>query len=231
MIKFACIGDYNPNVTAHRAIPIALEIAGKSLGLEVEYEWINTIDLSADLEKQLSPFGGIWVVPASPYQNMDGAINAIRFARENDIPFMGTCGGYQHAILEFAQNVLGHSEADNAEVTPETDFPLIFPLACALVEQDGEIKLETGSKAAQLHGAETVIEQYRCSYGFNVAYLHLFENSDLSITGFDSDGDPRIIELAGPRFFMGTAYQPERSALRGETHPLISEFVRVAGSL
>ena len=90
---------------------------------------------------------------------------------------------------------------------------------------------ESGSKAAGLHGAEIITEQYRCSYGFNVAYLDLFDESDLQVTGFDLEGDPRIIELAGPPFFMGTAYQPERSALRGESHPIITEFVRVASRL
>ena len=121
--------------------------------------------------------------------------------------------------------------ADNAEVNPETDFLLISPLMCALVEADGEIVLAEGSRARELHGQESIIEQYRCSYGFNAEYLHLFENTDLQITGHDQDNDPRIIELKGHPFFVGTAYQPERSALRGETHPLISAFVKQAARI
>ncbi len=228
MAKFALVGDYNPAVVAHQAIPKALELAGRALAQPTQFEWIQTRDIRDNVGQQFESFDGIWVVPASPYENMDGAINVIQYARESDTPFMGTCGGYQHAVLEFARNVLGHAQAANAEVTPETDFPLIAPLVCSLVEQDGEIKLVSGSKAAKLYGENVITEQYRCSYGFNVVYLDLFESSDLNVTGFDLDDDPRIIELKGNRFFMGTAYQPERSSLRGETHPLIIEFVRVA---
>ncbi len=229
MAKFALVGDYNQTVTAHRAIPKALELAGQALNRTVQFEWINTADIKSDIADQFGSYDGIWVVPASPYQNMEGAIDVIQFARENNIPFMGTCGGYQHAVLEFARNKLGFEQAANAEVTPETEFPLIAPLVCSLVDQDGEIKLVEGTKAAELYGEHLITEQYRCSYGFNVAYLHLFETSDLQVTGFDQDEDPRIIELEGHPFFMGTAYQPERSSLLGETHPLIIEFVRAAG--
>lgn len=228
MAKFALVGDYNPAVVAHQAIPKALELAGRALAQPVQFEWIHTTDIRDDVAQQFEPFDGIWVVPASPYENMDGAISVIQYARESDTPFMGTCGGYQHAVLEFARNVLGHAQAANAEVTPETGFPLIAPLVCSLVEKDGEIKLVSESKAEKLYGENVITEQYRCSYGFNVVYLDLFESSDLNVTGFDLDDDPRIIELGGNRFFMGTAYQPERSSLRGETHPLITEFVRVA---
>lgn len=229
MAKFALVGDYNPAVTAHQAIPNALELAGQALNQTIQFTWINTVDIGPDIADQFSIYDGIWVVPASPYQNMDGAIKAIQYARENNTPFMGTCGGYQHAVLEFARNELGFIQAANAEVTPETEFPLIAPLVCSLVEQNGEIKLTEGTMAAELYGKSLITEQYRCSYGFNVAYLNLFENSTLHVTGFDLDGDPRIIELKGHKFFVGTAYQPERSSLRGETHPLIIEFVRTAG--
>lgn len=231
MTKIACIGDYNPDVTAHQAIPKALEIAADSLGATIEYEWINTVDISSSAENQFDPFDAFWVVPASPYQNMDGALRAIRYAREKQKPLLGTCGGYQHAVLEFARNELGLEDAANAEVTPETNFPLIAPLSCALVEQDGQIKFKDGSRAKALHGSDVVCEKYHCSYGFNAAYLHLFEASKLKVTGFDLDGDPRIVELDGHPFFIGTAYQPERSALRGESHPLVTEFVRTASGL
>lgn len=226
--NFALIGDYNPEVTAHQAIPKALETAGDAVGTEISYQWIDTTDLTGDVAGMLKDFDGIWVVPASPYENMNGAIEAIRYARENDTPFFGSCGGYQHAVLEFARNALGIAGADNAEVTPHTEFPLISPLMCALVEADGEINLAEGSQAKALHGRAVITEQYRCSYGFNAAYLHLFENTDLQITGHDQDNDPRIIELKGHRFFVGTAYQPERSALRGESHPLITAYVAAA---
>lgn len=225
MANIALIGDYNPSVTAHQAIPKAIDIAAQHLQQQVEYTWINSPDLVGDIPDLLSSFAGIWAVPASPYENMQGVISAIEHARTQDIPFLGTCGGYQHAVLEYARNALGLSQADNAEVNPATEFPLIAPLVCALVEQDGQIYLVPDTQAAGLYGQEKITEQYRCSYGFNLAYVSLFEDSPLNISGYDDDKDPRIVELTNHRFFMGTAYQPERSALRGENHPIVTAFV------
>ena len=110
-------------------------------------------------------------------------------------------------------------------------MPLIAPLACTLVEVSGDILFAPESQIGQLYGAEQVVEKYHCSYGFNVEYVSMFEDSDLVIAGVDLQGDPRVIELRNHPFFIGTAYQPERSALLNETHPPITAFVEamVAG--
>ena len=227
-LKIALIGDYNPSVTAHQAIPEALRIAGEVTRLAVTWEWIYTSSITSDSVKKLQEFDGIWCVPASPYENMDGALKAIQFARENQVAFLGTCGGYQHAVLEVARNVLGFEEADITEVNPETTFPLISLLACALVEQEGGIRLVEGSKAAEIYQAVEISEMYRCRYGFNPDYIGLFINSELVISGYDTDKEPRVIEHKSHPFFIGVAFQPERSALAQKSHPLISAFVRHA---
>ena len=116
------IGDHNETVTAHQAIPVALELASQALSIDVDAEWIHT-DAIAD--NDLGRLDGMWCVPASPYANMQAALDAIAFARCNNLPFLGTCGGYQHAALEFARNALGHTDAGNAEVDPDTSMPLI----------------------------------------------------------------------------------------------------------
>lgn len=152
-------------------------------------------------------------------------MNAIRHAREDGLPFLGTCGGYQYAALEFARHVLGLTKADNGEVDPDAEMPLIAPLSCALVEQSGDIRFAEGSMLARIHGATRVTETYHCSYGIAPDFVGLFDDSALSVAGADMDGEPRAFELLSHPFFIGTAYQPERLALSGQPHPLINAFV------
>ncbi len=227
MKRIALVGDYSPDVLAHLAIPKAVNIASKTSDLPTECDWIATTDLGAPADA-LRGFDAVWCVPASPYANMDGALDAIRYARETGLPFLGTCGGYQHAALEFARNVLGLAEADNGEVNADAEMPLISPLACALVEQSGDIVFVPDSHIAKIHGVTRVTEKYHCSYGIAPEYLNLYKGSALDIAGFDNEGDPRAIEIKSHPFFIGTAYQPERSAFSNQPHPLIEAFVAAA---
>ena len=115
--RVALVGDYNPAVIAHQAIPEALRLS-TSDGKSIEGIWIHTSSIR-NAATDLRGFHGIWCVPASPYANMDGALGAIRFARESGVPFLGTCGGFQHAVVEYARNVLGWADADHAETAPQ----------------------------------------------------------------------------------------------------------------
>ena len=227
-IRIALVGDFKQAVVAHQAIPKALQIAADHLGAIIQYDWIATERLASDAVHILEGYDGIWCVPASPYNSFDGALNAIRYVRERDVAFLGTCGGYQHAVLEYARNVLGHVDAANAEIDPDAKLPLIAPLVCALIDQDGAIKLAKDSLIRTHYGMVDINETYRCSYGLNPDYAGLLDGQDLVISAWDENGDPRAVELRSARFFIGTAFQPERSALRGETHPLITAFVRAA---
>jgi CTP synthase (UTP-ammonia lyase) len=224
-IKVALIGDFNPSVTAHIAIPKAIAIASKENNQNVEGVWVETKNLSGNIDHLLAEYSGIWCVPGSPYKNVDGALSAIQYARERKIPFLGTCGGYQHAILEYARH-LGFAEADSVEVNPDASIPLIAPLSCALIEANGNILFSSESQVGQLYGTKKAVEKYRCSYGLNVKYVSIFAESDLLIAGVDSQGDPQVIELKNHPFFIGTGYQPERSALLDQRHPLITAFVK-----
>jgi CTP synthase len=124
--------------------------------------------------------------------------------------------------------VLGYHHAANAEVDPAAAMPLIAPLACALVEKNGDIFFLPGTRIRAIYGSEKTEERYHCSYGFNPRYAALFDKSEMVVSGVDAGREPRAIELSTHRFFIGTAFQPERSALNGETHPLVLEFVRAA---
>ena len=218
----ALVGDRDDSVTAHRAIPIAIEMNASALGLNVDYQWLPT---EAAESTDLTQFDGLWCVPASPYRSEIGAINSIAYARKNSVPFFGSCGGYQHAVLEYARNELQLTNANNTEVDPETAVPLIHALHCALVDVEGDIVLNPDSALASWYGTSQINEGYRCSYGVNPEYLSRFVASDLSFCGFDRQGDPRAFVHLNHPFFVGVAFQPERSALKGETHPLISQFL------
>lgn len=226
--RIALVGDYSPAVTAHVAIPKALALAAIQSACRVEATWVATERLARGAEAELEPFDGIWCVPASPYASMEGALGGIRFARETGRPFLGTCGGFQHAVLEYARNILGHPHAAHAEVGPGADMLLIAPLSCAMVERDGDIVFLPGTRIREIYAAETARETYHCSYGFNPQFAPLFDSCEMVISAVNSRNEPQAVELTSHPFFLGTAFQPERSALNGVSHPLITEFIRAA---
>jgi CTP synthase (UTP-ammonia lyase) len=226
--RIGLIGDLDATVTAHRAIPIALRLAGDEESGPVEFEWIPTDEILDP--SRVSDFDGLWCVPASPYRSMAGALLAIRFARENRRPFLGTCGGFQHVIVEYARNVLGWSDADHAETAPEAARPVITPLACALVEATDSVRFRRGSRIAAHYGREESAEGYRCRYGLNPAFQAALVSGPLRAGAHDAAGEIRAVELDGHPFFIATLFQPERAALQGQLPPLVAAFVRSAAA-
>jgi CTP synthase (UTP-ammonia lyase) len=154
-VKIGLVGDYNPDVTAHRAIPAAVEIASNNIGCQISIKWINSLEIP---DSDLKEFSGFWCIPASPYQHMNNVLEVIAFARQNNVPFLGTCGGYQHAALEFARNELGYVDADNGESNPGASMPLISALSCRLSNEAGTVTLNQSSKLFQIYGSEVVSE-------------------------------------------------------------------------
>lgn len=225
-IRIGLIGEHSPDVKAHRAIPIALEMASEDLNCDARAEWAPTDELVKHTEQRLSGFDALWCVPGSPFASMQGALNAIQYARENGVPFLGTCGGFQHALIEYARNVLGIKEADHAEEHPDASVLFISPLTCSLVNTRGIVRLKEGSRISDIYGATEVEEEYSCNFGLNPEYRHALEGGDLHVTGWDENDEVRVIELAGHPFFIGTLYQPERAALSGVRHPLVNAFVQ-----
>ena len=225
--RIGLIGDHDEGVTAHRAIARSLARARETLACDIEPAWLPT----AELKRDLAPAArchGLWCVPASPYADGAAAIAAIRLAREQAIPFLGTCAGYQHALLEYARNVLGLKEAAHGEEAPEAALVLIGRLSCAMVEVVGPIRLVAGSRLATLCGRLDLEEGYHCRFGLDPRHRARFEGSRLRIVGEDLAGEPRAFELEGHPFFFGTAFQPERAALAGEVHPIVLGFLRAA---
>ncbi len=228
-LSIGLIGDHDPAVLAHRAIPEALRLAGAAARVEIAWEWLHTAELGAsDTAARLERYDALWLVPASPYASTDAALAAARFARERSRPFIGTCGGFQHALLEYARNVWGLASATHAELDPAAPDPLIAPLACSLVEEQGEVHFPPGSRLAMLYGDARAIEGYHCRYGLNPAYLGRLAEGPLRPAAWDSDGDIRAVELWGHPFYVLTLFQPERAALKGQVPPLARALVEAA---
>src|SRR5262245_35410734 len=227
-VRIGLIGDYDPEVPAHRAIAPALHLAAQRTGVPLEPVWVPTSSLGGDVPGQLADFAGLWCIPASPYVNTDGALSAIRFARESGRPFLGTCGGFQHALLEYARTVLGYPEAEHAETCPDARMPLIAPLSCSLVERSGGVVFAPGSQLRAIYGAAQAVEPYHCNYGLNPGYERLLGGAALRVAARDQAGEVRAVELCTHPFFIATLFQPERSALRRVVHPLVSAFVAAA---
>jgi CTP synthase (UTP-ammonia lyase) len=223
-LQVGLIGDRNDGVVAHRAIPLALQMAAGACGVVVEPVWLPT-DTVGD-GAALAGFDGLWCVPASPYRDTDGALAAIRVARERHVPFLGTCGGFQHAVIEYARNVLGWHDAEHAETAPDAQRQVIVPLSCALVEVTDALRLVDGSRLAKAYGATEVAEGYHCRYGLDPGFRVALADGPLRINAFDRAGDVRGLELDGHPFFVATLFQHERGALQGRLPPPVRAFVQ-----
>jgi CTP synthase (UTP-ammonia lyase) len=225
LLRIALVGDRSPDVRAHLAIPDALAHAAPP-GHEVAHEWIAT-DSIVPADPRLAAVHGIWCVPGSPYASFDGVLAAIRVARERRTPFLGTCGGFQHAVIEYARHVLGIADADHAE-TSSAGRLVITPLSCSLVGATGTIRFAAGSRVARLYGVLESEERYHCSYGVDPAFRAALETGGMRVTGVDAEGDVRVGELEGHPFYLGTLYQPELSSTPGRPAPVVQGFLSAA---
>ncbi|GAB1543833.1 CTP synthase [Scytonema sp. NUACC21] len=223
-IRIALIGNYDATVPAHRAIPIALELAATSVAAEINPVWVPTEEIVNT--SRVAGFDGLWCVPASPYRSMEGALLAIKYAREQKLPFLGTCGGFQHTIIEYARNVLGWDDADHAETAPNGLRLVISPLACELVETSSLVRFRSGSRIAVAYEREEAVESYRCRFGLNPAFQERLLSGGLRVSAYDSKSEVRAVELDNHPFFVATLFQPERIALVHQLPPLIAAFVQ-----
>lgn len=230
-LQIALIGDFHPDVIAHRAIPRALLHAAESLGQGISLVWMGT-DTLDDAPARLAGVDGLWCTPGSPYRSLDGALAAIGHARRSGLPFLGSCGGFQHAVLEHARSVLGWADAEHAETAPDAERPVIAPLACGLVHAERELHFAPDSRLAAAYGRQTSRETYQCRYGVvpDLA-ADLFSAGLQAVAWADDEGDADLpavhaVERSDHPFFVATLFQSERAALRGEPVPLAQAFVR-----
>jgi CTP synthase (UTP-ammonia lyase) len=223
--RIALVGDRSGNVRAHARIPGLIEALLQREGIALDPYWIATPEAE---ECDLSGFDAIWLAPGSPYASADGAIAAVGTAREQGIPFLGTCGGFQHALLDYARNVCGLRTVQNGEITPEARDQLIVQLECSLVGHEEAVMIAPGTLAARIAGPGRRTERYNCSYGLNPAYLDALIDGGLRFSGFDDSGNVRVFELPGHPFFMGTLFQPELQGDGTQPHAVITALAVAA---
>ncbi|MEM9658181.1 MAG: CTP synthase [Planctomycetota bacterium] len=224
-LRVGIIGEFDPVRETHSATNESLEHASAALTQEVSYTWVSSSDLD---RTSLHDFNGVWVAPGSPYKDMARTLDAIRFARENGVPLLGTCGGFQHMALEYARNVLGLTEAQHAEYDPNASCLFISQLVCTLAGKELGLKLVRGSRAASFYGAVAATERYYCNFSINPQYVARIERGPLRISGADDQGEARIIELPEHPFYVGTLFVPQVQSTHGRPHPLVAAFVHAA---
>lgn len=227
-ITIGLVGDRSDSALAHQAIPLALENAAETLGIAAAYEWVPTERIKS--ASRVAAFDGLWCVPGSPYKNMEGALLAIRCAREGRIPFLGTCGGFQHAIVEYARNVLGWQDAAHGESDSASTLAVIAPLSCGILDGSGSVQLLSGTRIATAYGSDEATEEYLCSYGVNPDFRASLVGGPLREAARDHTGELRGVELDGHPFFVATLFQPERAALRGKPAPLVAAFLKACAA-
>lgn len=225
-LRIGLIGDRDSRVTAHWAIPLALQQSLLPHSGTLRVDWLDTRRLAKGLA--LDQYAGFWCIPGSPYLDTEGALRAITFAREHGVPYLGTCAGFQHALLERARHVLGWMDAAHAELDPEAARPVIQALPCSLVEVSESIRLTPGSNLAAIYGLPEIREGYRCNYGINPEFQDALFDGSLRACAHGEDGSIRALEATDHPFFIATLFQPERKALAGVAVPLAEAFLSAA---
>lgn len=219
------VGDRNPRYALHLASEQALAEDPNHPAVE----WIPTESIRSPDERLLSRYAGFLVAPGSPYRAMDGVLTVIRYAREQGVPLLGTCGGFQHLIVEFVRNVLGVTDADHEESNPSAPHLAVTALRCSLAGETHRVRLVAGTHAQAIYGSTEVLEPFYCNYGLNAQYQPRLEPHGLRISGWGEDGEVRIVELTEHPFFLGTLYVPQARHERGASHVLIRALVAAAG--
>ena len=238
-VRIAILGDFNPKSPTLPAIEKALQHASAKLNQPVESQWISTLSLLEQrAEKMLEGFDGIWAAPGSPYQSFDGMLKGIEFARRRDWPFLGTCAGFQYALIECARNVLGIKDADSAENNSGSKNIIITPVACAVPDGDKgapklsgpipEIRLRPGSYLQSFYHQDTVTEEFFCNFEVNREYEWAAIEAGFPVVARGPKGEIRAIESPAHRFYVATLFQPQLSSKPGKPHPLVLAFVQAA---
>ena len=234
-IGIGIIGDFDQNRLSHRATNDALNHAANHLSIRVNIAWIPTQSLlTSEGQQRLEQFAGLWAAPGSPYQSLDGALMGIQIARELNWPFLGTCGGFQHALLEYARNVLGIKDAGHMEYDPNVSMPLIVPASCPVEDRpEGtpmlwgklKIKVSPDSLVFRIYQQPEVEEWFQCNYELNPAFQDVIEAAGLRVTGLGENGEARIVELTNHRFFLATNFQPQLMSEEIRPHRLIVAYL------
>ncbi|MEM3329630.1 MAG: CTP synthase, partial [Saccharolobus sp.] len=242
-VNIALVGKYTKLKDAYISIREAIYHASAYLNVTPNLIWIESTDIEKDptnFDKILGNVDGIIVLPGFGSRGTEGKIKAIKFAREHKIPFLGICFGFQLAVVEFARNVLGLTNAHSTEIDPNTEFPVITLLDNQknVTQLGGTMRLgaqkiivKEGTLAYNLYGRKTVYERHRHRYEVNPAYVDLLQKGGLTISGVSEDGLVEIIELPSHRFFIATQAHPEFKSRPNKPSPIYLGFIKAAAGI
>lgn len=225
-VKVGIIGDYDENRPSHRATAAALEHSAASLGLELESEWVGTEGLERGTGERLDGYDCLFCSPGTPYRSLEGALAGISYARENDIVFLGTCGGFQFTVIEFLKNVVKIDEVSHEEFDSGAASYAIAALSCSVAGQTMTVHIEKDSLIGSIYGSEMASERYHCRYGLNPEYAGQLRAAGLRISASDESGEARVVELPANRFYLATLFVPQMLSTKESPHPVITEFLR-----
>ena len=238
-ITIGLIGKYVELQDSYKSILEAFIHAGAENEVEVKVESIHSeyIDEKV-LSEKISKLDGILVAPGFGERGVEGKIDAIKYARENNIPFLGICLGMQMAVIEFSRNVLGFETASSTEMNENTEFPVID-----IMEEQKDIthmggtmrlgawkcELKKGSLAKSIYKEDVISERHRHRYEYNNKFKDQIEAGGLIATGLNPDtGLVEIVELPSHPWFVGVQYHPEYKSTVASPHPLFVAFVKAA---
>jgi CTP synthase (UTP-ammonia lyase) len=233
-VRLGVIGDFDAQKHSHWATEAALFHAAALLGVKVEPRWVPTQQLATQrAADSLIAFDAILAAPGSPYRSLPGMLRAIEYARTRDVPFLGTCGGFQYALIEFTRSVLGIPDADSAENAPASQNIVITPISCEVPDAmlprlngAGVARPVPGSLLDRLCGGGELAAQYFCSYETNPDFVARWEAAGLRVAARGNDGELRAFELPSNRFFVATLFQPQLSSSFDRPHPILTGFLR-----
>ncbi|WP_080239969.1 CTP synthase [Spirosoma rigui] len=237
-VKIGLVGKYVELHDAYKSIAESFIHAGASNECKVKLEWIQSETLADEhhCAEVLSELDGVLVAPGFGERGIEGKINAVRYVRENGIPFLGICLGMQMAVIEYARNVMGIEDAHSTEMEPHTPNPVINMMEeqKTITDKGGTMrlgayscKLKRDSKAFQIYGKTQISERHRHRYEFNNDYLDRFEKAGMRPTGINPDtGLVEIVELTNHPWFVGVQFHPELKSTVMNPHPLFVQFVR-----
>jgi CTP synthase (UTP-ammonia lyase) len=224
-LQVAVIGDRVTGHVPQDAIVTALAHSAGELGVDVSVRWHATSALADDAASALRDADAVWCAPGGPFGSLDGALAGIRFAREQRRPFLGTCAGFQHGVIEVARHVAGILDAQHAEYGAADAPRIIDELLCSLVGETMRVRL-VDDVVRDAYGDSEAEEEYYCRFGLNEEYLEPLARAGLVVAGVDeADATTRIMRLADHPFFCLTLFVPQISSRAGRSHPLVTAFV------
>ncbi|MFZ1657786.1 MAG: CTP synthase [Flavobacteriales bacterium] len=238
-VSIGLVGKYVELHDAYKSIKEALDHAGAANETRVEVKWVHSEKLTPkNIQKQLGGLNGILVAPGFGHRGIEGKIEAIKFARENAIPFLGICLGMQCAVIDFARNVLGLEGANSTEMDADSPAPVIDMMEeqKAKSGKGGTMrlgaypcKLTAGSNAAIAYGKTSISERHRHRYEFNGKYLAAFTKGGMEATGINPQTKlVEVVELKDHPWFVGVQFHPEYRSTVATPHPLFIAFTAQA---